>query len=111
LRAAQFARAMRLINLNLRNPEFRPAMLARGTGVSLRHLQTLCAERGTSPVRAIRERRVALAKRMLLDSAYARKTITQIAFESGFQDLSHFGRVFAQDTGLNPRAWRRSRGQ
>jgi AraC family transcriptional activator of tynA and feaB len=111
LRAAQFARAMSLIDRNLRNPEFGPALLARSTGVSLRHLQALCAQRGTSPVAAIRQRRLALAKRLMLDSACARKTITQIAFESGFRDLSHFGRVFAHDTGQNPRAWRRSGGQ
>jgi AraC-like DNA-binding protein len=111
LRAAQFARAMSLIDRNLRNPDFGPAMLARSTGVSLRHLQALCAQRGTSPVIAIRQRRLELAKRLMLDSACARKTITQIAFESGFRDLSHFGRMFAHDTGQNPRAWRRSGGQ
>ncbi len=111
LHAAQFARAMRLIDRNLRNPEFGPAMLARATGVSLRHLQALCAQRGTSPMGAIRQRRLALAKRLLLDGECARKNITQIAFECGFPDLSHFGRVFAQDTGRNPRAWRRSGGQ
>jgi AraC-like DNA-binding protein len=77
----------------------------------LRQLQALCTEHGTSPGRAIRERRIALAKRMLLDSACARKPITQIAFESGFRDLSHFGRVFVHDTGLTPRAWRRGNGQ
>jgi AraC-like DNA-binding protein len=111
LHAAQFARAMSLIDRHLRDPEFCPAMLARSTGVSVRHLQALCTQRGTSPAAAIRQRRLALAKRLLLDSACARKTITQIAFESGFRDLSHFGRVFAHDTGRNPLTWRRSGGQ
>jgi AraC-like DNA-binding protein len=45
---------------------------------------------------------------MLQDPRHAHKTITQIVFECGFRDLSHFGRVFAAATGSTPRAWRRS---
>jgi AraC-like DNA-binding protein len=108
VRAAMYARVSGLIDRKLSDPEFDPTRLAREAGVSLRRLQGLLAERDTSPMRCIFERRIAFAKRMLRDPAHAEKTITQIAFESGFRDLSHFGRLFASTTGMTPRAWRRT---
>jgi AraC-like DNA-binding protein len=108
VRAALFARAYRLIDRKLCDPDFDPARLARDAGVSLRQLQSVFAENDTSPMRAIFGRRITLAKRMLQDPRHAHKTITQIVFECGFRDLSHFGRVFAAATGSTPRAWRRS---
>jgi AraC-like DNA-binding protein len=108
VRAALFARAYRLIDRKLCDPDFDPARLARDAGVSLRQLQSVFAEHDTSPMRAIFGRRIMLAKRMLQDPMHAHKTITQIVFECGFRDLSHFGRVFAAATGSTPRAWRRN---
>jgi len=108
IRAAPLARAERIIQRELSDPEFGPATLARHTGVSLRQLQILYAERGTTPMRIILQHRLALAKKRLLQPACAGRSITQIAFECGFRDLSHFGRVFIGSTGVTPSAWRRS---
>jgi AraC-like DNA-binding protein len=108
VRAALFARAYRLIDRKLCDPDFDPARLARDAGVSLRQLQSVFSEHDTSPMRAIFGRRIMLAKRMLQDPLHAHKTITQIVFECGFRDLSHFGRVFTAATGSSPRVWRRS---
>jgi AraC-like DNA-binding protein len=107
-RAALFAKAYRLIDRKLCDADFDPARLARDAGVSLRQLQCVFAQHDTSPMRSIFDRRIALAKRMLQDPVHAGKTITQIVFECGFRDLSHFGRVFAASTGYTPRAWRRN---
>src|SRR5262249_49939854 len=93
IRAAPLDRAERIIQRELCDPEFGPAALARHTGVSLRQLQILYADRGTTPMRVILQHRVALAKKRLLHTACAGHSITQVAFECGFRDLSHFGRV------------------
>jgi AraC family transcriptional activator of tynA and feaB len=108
---ALFARLFRIIDQKLCDQDLGPLQLARAVGVSLRQLQVVCARRGTSPMRAILDRRITLAKKRLLDPKNVDKTITEIAFECGFRDLTHFGRVFAAATSVTPRAWRRDVGQ
>jgi AraC-like DNA-binding protein len=108
LRDALFTKASRLIERNLSDIEFDPAALARQLGVSLRQLQSVFTERETSPMKLIVERRTARAMKLLRSPAFASKTISQIVFDCGFRDLSHFGRVFAATTGQSPRDWRRS---
>jgi AraC family transcriptional regulator, positive regulator of tynA and feaB len=110
LREALFTKACRLIERNLSEVEFDPAALARLLGVSLRLLQSVFTERETSPMRFIVERRTARAMKLLRSPALAGRTISQIAFDCGFRDLSHFGRVFAATTGHSPRDWRRGAG-
>ena len=38
-----------------------------------------------------------------------RRHIGEIAFAWGFNDLSHFGRVFREHFGMSPRDWRHSK--
>jgi len=40
---------------------------------------------------------------MLLDPSLS---ITAVAFDCGFNDPAYFGRVFKQEFGLTPQAWR-----
>jgi AraC family transcriptional regulator, positive regulator of tynA and feaB len=108
VRAALFARARRAIDRRLSDPEFDPRQLARDVGVSLRYLQALMAERGTSPMREIIQRRTAVAMRLLREPANAHRTITEIALSCGFRDVTHFGRLIVTATGRTPRAWRTS---
>lgn len=108
LREALFTKACRLIERNLSDIDFDPATLARLLGISLRQLQKVFTDRESSPMRLIVERRTARAMKLLRSPAFAGKTISQIAFDCGFRDLSHFGRVFAATTGRSPRDWRRS---
>ena len=105
---ASYDKACRIIDHELGDHELNPSRLAKELGVSLRHLQVVFESQGTSPMRAILERRVAVARKMLRDPEHAQATITEIAFECGFGDLTHFGRVIAACTGLTPREFRRS---
>jgi AraC-like DNA-binding protein len=59
------------------------------------------------PMRAIAQRRLERAMRLLRDPAQAHRSITAIAFDCGFRDLSHFGRVFTAATEQTPSQWRR----
>jgi AraC-like DNA-binding protein len=39
----------------------------------------------------------------------AHRHVSEIAFAWGFNDLSHFGRVFREHYGMPPRDWRHSK--
>ncbi|MGW8316389.1 MAG: helix-turn-helix domain-containing protein [Bacteroidales bacterium] len=36
------------------------------------------------------------------------QSVSEVAFETGFEDLSHFSRVFKQILGMNPTAYKKS---
>jgi AraC-like DNA-binding protein len=59
---------------------------------------------GTTPSLYIQERRLARAGDKLL--AYPEATITQIAFDHGFNDSAYFARCFRRRHGVTPRAFR-----
>jgi transcriptional regulator GlxA family with amidase domain len=46
--------------------------------------------------------RLALARRILIDPRFAGHTISAIAFESGFGDLSYFNHAFRRHYGATP---------
>ena len=57
------------------------------------------------PGKWIMRRRVERAANILVNS---RQSVSEIAFETGFEDLSHFSRVFKQITGKNPTEFKKS---
>lgn len=59
---------------------------------------------GSTLVEFIHRARISRACRLLGESS---KTITAIAFEVGFQNLSHFNRIFRRHEGVTPSAYRR----
>ncbi len=59
---------------------------------------------GISPGQAIREARMSLAKRLLVDS---RVSIETVAEECGYADRYHFSVRFKKDTGHTPAAYRK----
>ena len=58
---------------------------------------------GDSPTNFIMNRRIEAAKEKLLVS---KESITEIAFECGFKDLSHFSKLFKQKVNLSPSVFR-----
>jgi len=59
---------------------------------------------GSTLVEFIHRARISRACRMLGDPS---KTVTEIAFEVGFQNLSHFNRIFRRHEGVTPSTYRR----
>lgn len=66
-----------------------------------------CSETGMSLREYINERRVEEAKRLLLSTT---KTVSEIACEVGFENISYFSTVFHKFTGLPPVDWRSTAG-
>lgn len=98
--AAQFDRARRFINSNLRSPNLTPELICLGIGVSRRQLYYLFEQHG-GVATFIRNRRLAACYSALTKTS-EKKLISQIAYEYGFTNLSSFYRQFNARYGFAP---------
>lgn len=83
-----------------------PATIARRVGVSPRTLARAFADRQETVMQQVYAERVRQAARRLRSSAWAHRSVTDIAFACGFSDLSHFGRAFTEALGTTPSRYR-----
>lgn len=94
----------------LGEPELSVDFVAARHGVTPRYVQMLFEAKGTTFSRFVLSRRLAHARQRLTDPAYAGRTVTDIALEAGFSDLSYFNRTFRRRYGAAPSSMR-SRGE
>ena len=59
---------------------------------------------GISATEYLRRVRVQKARELLQDP---KLSISEVAFAAGFADPAYFARVFKEDTGVSPNAWRK----
>jgi AraC-like DNA-binding protein len=78
------------------------AAVAARQQVTPRYVQMLFEGEGTSFSQFVRRERLVRAHRMLSDPRYAGWTITAIAFEVGFGDLSYFNHAFRRLYAASP---------
>jgi AraC-like DNA-binding protein len=83
------------------DPSLNITSLASEHGVTPRYVQHLFEREGTTFTEFLRNSRLALAFQRLEQGA-AKRSIAQIAFESGFTDLSNFNRAFRRRYGVTP---------
>lgn len=102
---ALFKRMQNMIAERLGDFDLGPAELARELGVPLRTLQATTARAGTTVSRVITSLRLQRAAHLLVSQEA--RSITQIAFECGFSDPSHFARRFTQAFGTSPKKYQR----
>jgi AraC-like DNA-binding protein len=105
--ARLFAEAARFLALRFGDPELKPDLVARRLGVSSRLLHKVFAERGETVMDRLWRERVNRAAHLLDDPDAADRSVTDIAFACGFNDSSHFCRVFACRIGMAPSRWRK----
>lgn len=100
-----------MVSANLEDPGLRTASIADACNVSVRTVQNVFAAMGTTPSAFILEQRLRRAADRLMARPDA--SITEIAFELGFNDSAYFTRCFRQHFGAAPRDWRlgRTKGQ
>lgn len=83
------------------------AALAREAGLSRFHLLRLFKSAyGETPLRRLTRIRIDEAKRRL---ASGRESITEIAFDCGYESAAHFSTVFRRLEGISPSAYRQPR--
>jgi AraC-like DNA-binding protein len=71
-------------------------------GMTPRYVQKLFASEGKTFSEYVLERRLALARRLLTDLRLAHRSVTSIAFDAGFADLSYFNRTFRRQFDATP---------
>jgi AraC family transcriptional regulator, positive regulator of tynA and feaB len=93
------------IDAHLLEADLTAHRIAGDLGISARSVQIIFAAMGTTPSAYIQSRRLDHAARQL---AQARRDapITAVAFDSGFNDLSSFCRLFRRRFGVAPREYR-----
>ena len=101
-RAARLAAIKRWIAANLEEPDLSVVRAARAQGIGPRAIQKLFEEEGTTYSRFVLESRLELARRRLGDVGWAPYPISEVAFASGFGDLSYFNRSFRAAFGEAP---------
>lgn len=102
LRAARLRAIKADIALHLGEHELAVNTVAARQGVSPRYVQMLFEADGTTFSRFVLGQRLARARRLLTDPRYAAWTITAIALEAGFGDLSTFNHAFRRAYGCSP---------
>ncbi len=99
----QFALALDLIQQNLTSSELSLPWLSRQVGMSSRQLQRMFEFENTSFSSEVRDRRLNAAAARLRSAKTARRIhISEVAYDSGFRDLSNFNRGFKSRFGMAP---------
>lgn len=96
----------RYIEANLRDPELSVRSVAAAFGISPRYLHILFANESETVSSYILRRRLKECGKQLADAMWQRRTITEIAFGWGFNNATHFARVFRNHYGTSPRDYR-----
>lgn len=105
-RSPLVAETEKLARALLAAPELSVAQLAAALGCSADYLsRRFQRENGQTLTRWIARERVAMARDLLADP---RHSVAEVGWMCGFSAASYFIRVFRQQTGLTPRAWRES---
>ena len=102
------ARVLAFMRDNLGDPDLSPGLVATGIGVSERSVHAVFARTGTTCRRWLIEERLKRAASALRAPDWSSAPISEIAFRTGFSDLSHFSRRFRQKFGCTPSAYRSS---
>lgn len=96
-------RVMKVINENLSDPDLNVEKLAQNVGISRVHMhRKLKALTNQSARDFIRNLRLKQAAQLLAEKKHS---ISEVAYASGFSNLSHFSNTFKEQYGYSPKEW------
>jgi AraC-like DNA-binding protein len=95
------------IETHLHDPALTPGSVAAAVHLSPRRLHQLFEADGETVGAYILRRRLEECARAMSDAAQRSRTVTEIAFLHGFNNASHFGRVFRERYQTTPSDYRR----
>ncbi|MFG3496001.1 helix-turn-helix domain-containing protein [Streptomyces sp. NPDC047928] len=108
-RRALMLRVQTYVREHLADPDLTPASVADHHNVSLRYLQKIFQEHGTSPARWIRDERLTRCRAELGNPRLDHVPVAVIGERSGLYGASHFSRLFRGRFGVTPRDYRKGR--
>ncbi len=87
---------------NLANQELSPELIANKFRISPRYLYNIFSAEHTTPCQFILDERLNSARLQLLNKKAHRKNVSEIAFDIGFNNVSHFCRQFKRKFHATP---------
>ncbi|GKX56717.1 hypothetical protein SOASR030_28290 [Leminorella grimontii] len=106
-RSTIFYLAQQYLEDRLSNPDLNISDCANACGISVRYLQKLFHEQGTSVNRWIHQKRLENYKAALMNPLMADRNITQLAYDCGFSDISNLSRKFKSEYLMTPSEYRK----
>lgn len=106
--SAQYRSILSLVDRHLRSPELSAAMIAKQCGFSQRQVSRLLSAHGQSFPRLVLERRLEVARRLLMTTAATEMSIGDVASFCGFASHAQFSRSFRVHFGYTPSEAKRS---
>ncbi|MDJ0460025.1 helix-turn-helix domain-containing protein [Arthrobacter sp. NQ7] len=98
--AERLARAKTVMRANIADSALGAARVAAALNISVRTLNRLFAREGESAMRWLLDERLIACQRALSEGRT--RSVSDVAMEYGFSDLSHFSRVFRAKFGIRP---------
>lgn len=105
-RALSLLKVKQWVASHLYDSELNSHKVAAETGLSSRYINQLFAEESNSLMRYVWQQRLAHSAQGLRRLEWQHRSISEIALANGFNDFSHFSRIFKQQFGLSPRGYR-----
>lgn len=105
-RAARLHLVIEGIKSGFDDPLFTARALAVNLGLSLRYIQDLLNETGTTLSERVLELRLQKARTMLSDIRLDAMKISEVAYACGFNEVSYFNRCFRRRFGASPTQYR-----
>jgi AraC-like DNA-binding protein len=106
LRHAHKQRIRRFALDHLADPELDVAMVAEGVKLSPRYIHRLFADEPVTLMKWVWAERLERCRRELGTPSLRGRSVGEIAYGWGFNDLAHFSRAFRERFGLSPRQLR-----
>jgi AraC-like DNA-binding protein len=102
LRAARLVALKNDIAAHLCDGALSIGMMAARHGISVNYIGLLFKDEGTTFTDYVRAQRLRLAWQSLTDLRQLARTISDIAYGAGFNDVSYFNRAFRRQFGMSP---------
>ncbi len=99
-------RTRELICRQLDDTQLSPSRLATQVHVSLRRLQEVFQNQGTTLTDCIWDTRLEFARGLLASTAHTHESVSSVAYQAGFSDVAHFSRRFKLRYGVAPSEYR-----
>lgn len=105
-RERELSRVLLYLDSNLGDERLSAATVAAAFGISVRYLHRLFEDADSSFAKLVCEKRL---HRCAAELAVRGAPVSQVAYRWGFNDLSHFCRVFRRRYGMSASEWQRER--
>jgi AraC family transcriptional activator of tynA and feaB len=104
--AATLMRIKQAVKQHSDDSQLTAESIAQRVGLSVRYINNVFNKENSSLMRYVTDHRLSVTRKRLANPSLGHLTITELAYASGFNNTSHFSRVFKHKFGLSPRQFR-----